>query len=381
MMEAGAAMGFEKPKAIEVLVVEDSAVVRELLVHILDADPQIRVVGTAHNGEEALKAVDTLRPDVITMDINMPRMNGFEATRRIMETQPTPIVIVSGSWDAREVETTFQALDAGALAAIPRPMGIGHPEHAKSAQEMVQTVKLMSEVKVIRRRPRLRSEEENLSPRPPVSPRLMPRDKAIQLVAMGASTGGPPVLMTILSQLPKEFPIPVLVVQHMASGFIRGFAEWLQHATGLPVQLAVQDERILPGHVYVAPDGYQMKAAAGGRISLAAEGSENGVRPSVSCLFRSVAEVCGPNAVGILLTGMGRDGAEELQLMKKRGAITIAQNEETSVVFGMPGEAVKLDAAAYILSPDQIAPMLVSLANKNRKDDLAWPINQRPPSP
>jgi two-component system, chemotaxis family, protein-glutamate methylesterase/glutaminase len=355
---------------IKALVVEDSPVVREFLVRILNEDARIRVVATARDGEEALEAVATSKPDVITMDINMPRMNGFEATRRIMETQPTPIVIVSGSWDPREVETTFQALDAGALAAIPRPMGIGHPDHAKSAHELVQTVKLMSEVKVVRRRPRPRSEGSAPSPAPSVSPPIKRPETAIQVVAMGASTGGPPALMTVLSQLPKEFPVPVLVVQHMAAGFIQGFAEWLQHATGLPVQLAAQDERILPGHVYIAPDGFQMKVVAGGRISLDADDPENGVRPSVSCLFRSVAETYGANAAGVLLTGMGRDGAVELQLMRERGAVTIAQNEETSVVFGMPGEAVKLGAATYVLSPNQIGSVLADLTNRNGKGDI-----------
>jgi two-component system, chemotaxis family, protein-glutamate methylesterase/glutaminase len=369
-----------EPKTVRVLIVEDSPVIRDFLAHIFDADSETRVVATACDGREALDAVETFKPDVVTMDINMPRMNGFEATRRIMETHPTPIVIVSGSWDPREVETTMRALEAGALAAIPRPMGIGHPEHAKSARELVQTVKLMAEVRVVRRLPRRRGEEAVTSTPLPATPQLKRPETAIQVVAIGASTGGPPVLMTILSRLPKDFPIPILVVQHMSAGFIQGFAEWLGHATGLPVKLAVQEERILPGHVYVAPDGFQMRAAAGGRISLAADGPENGVQPSVSCLFRSVAEAYGANAAGVLLTGMGRDGADELLLMKKDGAITVAQDEVTSVVFGMPGEAVKLDAATYVLSPSQIASMLVSLANRNRKDDLEWRIEQRPQS-
>ncbi len=362
---------------IKAIVVEDSPVVRDFIAHILNADPQIRVIATARDGEEALEAVETFKPDVITMDINMPRMNGFEATRRIMETQPTPIVIVSGSWDPREVETTFQALEAGALAALARPLGMGHPDHAPSARELVQTVKLMSEVKVVRRRPRLRNGEAAPPTLQPVSLSKTLSEIAgsrrqkttLQVVAIGASTGGPPALMTVFSGLPKDFPFPILVVQHMSAGFIKGFAEWLRHATGLPVELAVQDERMLPGRVYIAPDGFQMKVTSGGRITLSTDGPENGVRPSVSCLFRSVAEAYGPNAAGVLLTGMGRDGAEELQLMKERGAVTIAQDKETSVVFGMPGEAVKLDAATYVLSPDQIAAALVSLADRNRKDN------------
>jgi two-component system chemotaxis response regulator CheB len=357
-----------EPKMIKALVVEDSPVVRELLVHILNADPQVQVVAAACDGQKALEAVASLKPDVITMDINMPLMNGFEATRRIMETWPTPIVIVSGSWDLREVETTFQALDAGALAALPRPRGIGHPEHASSARELVQTVKLMSEVRVVRRRPRAQNGEAAPSPPLPVSARPKPQEAEIQVVAIGASTGGPPVLMAVLSRLPKDFPVPIVVVQHMAAGFIQGFAEWLQHATGRPVQLAAQNERLLPSHVYVAPDSFQMKVTMGGRICLASDGPENGVCPSVSCLFRSVVEAYGSRAAGVLLTGMGRDGAEELKLMKERGAVTIAQDKESSVVFGMPGEAVKLDAATYVLSPNQIAAVLVSLTDSDKKD-------------
>jgi two-component system chemotaxis response regulator CheB len=355
------------PKPVNVLIVEDSPVITDFLVHILGTDSEIQVVATACDGEEALEAVERFKPAVVTMDINMPRMNGFEATRRIMETHPTPIVIVSGSWDPREVETTMQALEAGALAAIPRPAGIGHPEHAQGARELVQTVKLMSEVKVVRRIPHRRGEEAVLRPPQPEGRPPSPPDRAIQVVAIGASTGGPPVLSTILSRLPGDFAIPILVVQHMAVGFIQGFAEWLQHATGFAIQLAAQNERMLPGRAYVAPDGFQMRVTPGSRISLAADGPENGVRPSVSSLFRSVAETCGANAAGVLLTGMGRDGADELLLMKQQGAITVAQDEATSVVFGMPGEAIRLHAASYVLGPERIAAMLVSLSDRSRK--------------
>jgi two-component system, chemotaxis family, protein-glutamate methylesterase/glutaminase len=355
-----------EPKTVKVLIVEDSPVIRDFLVHIFESDPQTRVVAKACDGEEALEAVERFKPDVVTMDINMPRKNGFEATRRIMETHPTPIVVVSGSWDPREMETTMQALEAGALAAIPRPAGIGHPDHARDARELVQTVKLMSEVKVVRRIPRRRGEATvPLPPLPEGRPPYLP-ERALQVAAIGASTGGPPVLSTILSRLPRDFAIPILVVQHMAAGFIQGFAEWLQHATGFAVQLAVQNERVLPGHAYIAPDGLQMRVAPGGCISLAADDPENGLRPSVSCLFRSVAETCGANAAGVLLTGMGRDGADGLLLMKQAGAVTLAQDEATSVVFGMPGEAVRLHAASCVLPPEQIASTLVRLADRNR---------------
>ena len=346
---------------IKVLVVEDSPIVREFLVHILGADPDIRVVGTAQDGEDAIEAVQRLRPDVVTMDIHMPKLDGLEATRRIMETDPRPIVIVSGSTDPREVATTFDAMEAGALAVLRRPAGIGHPDHEATARELVQTVKLMSEVKVVRRWPR------RMAPGPRQARIDLAREPAqVRIVALGASTGGPPVLHTILRGLPKDFPLPLVIVQHMAAGFIQGFVDWLGHSSGLPVRLAVHGEPMLPGHAYVAPDGRQMKLARGGRIALTLDEPENGLRPSVSCLFRSVAEVYGGDSLAGLLSGMGRDGAQELKLLKERGAVTFVQDKDSSVVHGMPGEAIKLDAALLVLPPEKIAPLLVNLAtNKN----------------
>ena len=347
---------------IKVLVVEDSPVVREFLVHILGSDPAIRVVGTAHDGEEALEAIARKQPDVITMDVHMPKMNGLDATRRIMETCPTPIVVVSGSIDPAEVATTFEAMEAGALAVLRRPAGIGHPDHEATARELVQTVKLMSEVKVVRRWSRARRD----SIARPAQPRLERAPGSCRIVALGASTGGPPVLQTILSQLPKDFPAPVLVVQHMAAGFVRGLIEWLGHSSRLPIHLAAHGEQMLPGHVYVAADELQMKVERGGRIVLTREPPENGLRPSVSFLFRSVAEVYGGDAVAGLLTGMGRDGADELKLLRDKGAVTFAQDKVSSVVHGMPGEAIKLDAATLVLSPEKIAGVLTKLARNGQ---------------
>ncbi|WP_413900156.1 chemotaxis-specific protein-glutamate methyltransferase CheB [Rhodoferax sp.] len=342
---------------IKVLVVEDSPVVREFLIHVLSADPGIRVIGTAHNGEEALDAVRRYQPDVITMDIHMPKMNGLEATRRIMETDPRPIVIVSGSYDPGEIATTFEAMEAGALAVLSRPAGVGHADYDASARELVQMVKLMSEVKVVRRWPRVRRDVPA-----PVKTGLAHAPAQIRVVAIGASTGGPPVLHTILSGLPKDFPAPILIVQHMAAGFIQGFAEWLAHSSPLPIHVATHGEFLLPGHVYMAPDAFQMKVERGGKINLTRDEPENGLRPSVACLFRSVAEVYASDAVAGLLSGMGRDGAEQLKRLKEQGAVTFAQDKDSSVVHGMPGEAIKLDAVMLVLPPENIAPMLINLA-------------------
>ncbi|MBI5658270.1 MAG: chemotaxis-specific protein-glutamate methyltransferase CheB [Nitrosomonadales bacterium] len=343
------------PSPIKVLVVEDSAVAREMIVHILDAAPGIRVIGTASNGEEAFDAARQMRPDVITMDICMPGADGLETTLRIMEAHPAPIVIVSGSVSPHDVAMTFRATEAGALAALPLPT------NAVAASELVQAVRLMSEVRVVRRWPKTRSKNP---PAPPLENGLVRRAAAaeIRVVALGASTGGPPVLKTILSGLPGNFPAPVLVVQHMSAGFSAGFVEWLSQSSALPVRLAAHGEPLVSPQVYVAPDDYQMQVKNGGRIALARSSLENGMRPSVSCLFRSVAEVYGCHAAAGLLTGMGRDGADELKLLRESGAVTFAQDKESSVVHGMPGEAVRLDAAMFVLGPQEISPLLVKLA-------------------
>lgn len=343
---------------IKVLIAEDSPVVREFLVHILGSDPDIRVIGTANDGEEALEAVKRYRPDVITMDIHMPKMGGLEAMRRIMETHPTPIVVVSGSIDPHESTMTFRAMEAGALAVLKRPGGIGHPGYEATVKELVQTVKLMAEVKVVRRWPQMRRE-----PVLPVAAKLVAGKTAkVKVIAIGASTGGPPVLQTILAMLPKDLSVPVLIVQHMATGFITAFVEWLAQSSGLPVHVAAHGEYLVPGHAYVAPDEFQMKVEHGGRVVLTKDEPEGGLRPSVSYLFRSLAEVYGGDVVAGLVTGMGRDGAEELLLLKEKGAVTFAQDKDSSVVHGMPGEAIKLDAATFILAPDKIAAVITDLA-------------------
>ena len=355
-------------RSIKVLVVEDSPVVQEFLVHILSSDPEVQVVGTANNGEEAIEAVKAKTPHVVTMDIHMPKVDGFDATRKIMETYPTPIVVVSGSSTSDDVATTFRALEAGALAVVRRPMGIGHPEYESTTGELCKTVKLMSEVKVVRRWARPASRKEKRSPTNfipgPSFQQEMQIASDVRVVAIGASTGGPLLFQTILSSLPHDYAVPVLVVQHMATGFLQGFVEWLSESSSLSIHIAAHGEKLLPGHVYVAPDGFHMGVEAPGRILLSKDDLENGLRPSVSFLFRSVANVYGKHAIGIILTGMGKDGAEELKLLKDNGALTIAQDKESSVVHGMPGEAIAQGAATYVLTPEKIIDALKSLVRK-----------------
>jgi two-component system chemotaxis response regulator CheB len=347
---------------VKVLIVEDSPVQQALLAHILGSDPKVNVIGTAGDGVEALNFLEQHKPDVVTMDLNMPKMSGLEATRRIMETHPVPIVIVSANWDPQEVATTFRAIEAGALTGVEKPRGIGHKNFEATAQQLVQTVKLMSEVKVVRRWPHFQAP----SPYPHTRPlwELRRWNTDIKLVAIGASTGGPPVLQTILSNIPKNFSVPILVVQHIAPGFLLGLTEWLGHASGFPICVPAHGDPLLPSHVYLAPDGFHLGVMQGNRAALSQAQLENNLRPSVSYLFRSVADQLGPQAVGVLLTGMGRDGAAELRLMRDKGAFTIAQDKESSVVHGMPGEAIQLNAAMQILSPEKIAEILTKLVKR-----------------
>lgn len=350
---------------IRVLIAENSPVARELIDHILSSDTDIQVIGTAVNGREAVESTAHNKPDLVTMDIHMPELNGFEATRVIMETNPVPIIIVTGSSDMREMETSFRALEAGALVVLQKPQGIGHADYEVRARDLITTVKLMAEVKVVKRWARHAGRAsfegaESLAG-------LSAHPTEIKIVAVGASTGGPPVIEKILSRLPKDFPAPVLIVQHMAAGFTQGFAEWLGQTSSLPVHVALNGSLMLPGHVYVAPDGSQMKVQRDGRVSCVKDKSENGLMPSVSCLFQSVAEVFGKKAAAVLLTGMGKDGAEELRQLREQGAVTMAQDKESSVVFGMPGEAIRLNAAQYVLSPEKIAAVLTNLVDKKNE--------------
>jgi two-component system chemotaxis response regulator CheB len=342
-------------RTIDVLVADDSKVTRMFLVHLLESDPQIRVVGAVGDGQAAVDFVRGNAPDVVLMDMHMPVLDGFEATRRIMQTRPVPIVICSASANTADVAFTFQAMEAGAIACVEKPLGSEHRDFEALAAQLLETVKLMSEVKVVRRLAR---------PRPSPRPADVPRSNVeIKLVGIGGSTGGPPVLQTILAALPKDFPAPVLVVQHIAHGFLAGMAEWLDQTTGLRIHIASHGTRPLPAHVYLAPDDCHMGVDATGAIVLTREEPEQGLRPAVSFLFRSLAQTHGPNALGVLLTGMGRDGAAELKLMKDRGAITIAQDRDSSVVHGMPGAAIALGGASHVVAADGIAAALVALVN------------------
>ncbi|HHF7347310.1 TPA: chemotaxis-specific protein-glutamate methyltransferase CheB [Legionella feeleii] len=347
----------EEPHKIRVLVVDDSPVIRELITRIIDAQPDMKLIGTASNGEEAIAAVKEKNPDVVTMDLHMPYLDGLEATRKIMETHPVAIVIVSASVSTQEAIEAFHALDAGAVSVIGSLVGSQHPEHETQARELIQTIRAMSEIKVIRRWPK----------KNPVSAETTTSQArfnlgAVKIVAIGASTGGPVALKTILSNIPKNFPVSILVVQHIANGFTQGFVNWLKQTTGFLVKIAEAGETLKPGCAYVAPEGFQMEMAKTGTIALHQDLPINGHCPSVGALFQSLVKEFGNQTLGILLTGMGKDGAAELKLLKNHGAFTIVQDKETSVVNGMPGEAINIGAASAVLSPEGIANFLTNMA-------------------
>jgi two-component system chemotaxis response regulator CheB len=352
---------------IRVLVAEDSAVTLEYLVDLLEKDPALQVAGRARNGEEAVELVEALRPDVVVMDVEMPRMHGYVATRKIMESVPTPIVMVSAVSSEFEAKA-FEALRSGALVLLNKPEGPAHPQAAAGARELVATVKLMAEVKVVRRWPT----GEPAAPRQEAFP-VQPARK-IRVVAIGASAGGPPTVAEILARLPGDLPCPILLVQHIAPGFAGGLAEWLRRSTPLAVKLAEPDEPVRAGVVYVAADAIHLGISATGRIHLTDELGSDGFRPSASHLMRSVARSYGSGAVGVLLTGMGRDGAAGLLDLREAGGVTIAQDKASSVVFGMPMEAIRLGAAEHVLPPRRIAEAILTLvkggdAADRRKDE------------
>jgi len=342
---------------INVLIIEDSPSAAQLLTHIFSSDNEMNVVGTAENGADGIRLVDKLRPDVISMDINMPIMDGFETTRRIMSSHPTPIVVVSSMYDDDAVALSFKAIDAGALNIINKPSVTSGEGQSRVAQDMLNMFKAMAGVKVIKRTYSKPAPDVNVSP---VVVRGAPK---IKIVCIGASTGGPAVIQEILAGLPADFRIPIVIVQHITPGFGAGFAKWLENTTGKTVHIAGHGELPLPGHIYLAPNELHLELSLDGRLIHTSNQCCNGVCPSVSRLFSSAIKAFGQNALGILLSGMGKDGAEELKLMRDAGAITIAQDKASSVVFGMAGEAVRLGGATHILPPHSIVSMICQLAN------------------
>jgi two-component system chemotaxis response regulator CheB len=348
-------------KPIRVLIAEDSPTYRDLLVTILQNAPGMQVVGTARTGAEAVRLALRLKPDVITMDVHMPEMDGFEATRQIMAEIPRPVVIISASLDKNQRDLTFNALQAGALSVLEKPTLSDPPQ---VHQALADQVKLMAEVKVVRRW----GDSSTRLPRPlptvGLSPLVRNGRSKIQLVAMASSTGGPGALAEILGQLPATFPAPILVVQHITPGFAAGLASWLNQQTPLEVRLARHADEPKPGQVLLASDNYHLAINGIGLVVLQNTPPVGGQRPSANVLFQSIAQGYGATALGVILTGMGSDGAAGLLLMRQAGAHTIAQDKETCVVFGMPAAAIEVGAAEQILPAHRIAAAIIALIER-----------------
>ena len=343
----------------KVLIVDDSVVAREYLTHILSSDPGISVVGTASSGLEAIDLIRTKSPDVVTMDIHMPDIDGMETTRRIMEETPVPVIIVSSTIRTKDTAFSFQVLETGALAVLLKPPAMNHPEFESTKNELIETIKVMSEVKVVKRSRRQRLYRSQSDPQ--VLSSLKAARAQIEVIAIGCSTGGPQVLQTILSGLTPVPRSAILITQHISPGFTEGFLDWLSTTTPIPIKLGEAGEKVLPGKIYLAPENHHMGVAKR-QIILSKDPPRFGLRPSVDFLFRSVAEEYGPASIGIILTGMGADGADALKRMRDKGAVTIAQNKESCIVFGMPQEAIKLGGADYVLSIEEIIRMINSFS-------------------
>lgn len=359
----------EKRGPIRVVVIDDSPTVRDMLSAILEDAHGMQVVGTGANGEDALRLVNRLKPDVVTMDVRMPKMDGLEATRRIMHAMPTRIVIVADSMIHANADLTFEALKVGALTAVRKP----DLRDVETCNQVVQTVRLMADVPVIHhwRRGADRDRKSKVGSTVRQRSDLLPptRSADIRIIGIAASTGGPAALAAVLGAVPSDFPLPILIVQHVTPGFASGLAEWLNTQTRLDVRLARHGERPKPGQVLIAPDDYHLQVNLRGGVELVQRPPYKGLRPSANYMFGSLARAFGSKAMGIILTGMGDDGVDGLEALHLTGGLTLAQDEQSCVVYGMPREAAARNAVDRVLPLDQIALTLVRGVRRDDKSD------------
>ena len=340
---------------VRVMIVEDSATVRRLLTHIVAEDPHLAAVAAVGSAEEAIAQLDRSRPDVISMDINLPGMDGLEATRRIMAERPTPIVVVSASIEKSATANSMEALRAGALAVVEKPAGLGSPEHAGHAREICTQLRIMSQVAVVRRR----LGPAGSAPTCPARGRRTPP----RLIVCAASTGGPQALAQLFAALPAALETPVLLVQHMGAAFMPGFVRWLGNVVPQRVLMAEEGASPRPGTLHVAPGGRHLRVDRAGRLRLGDDPPLRGQRPAATALFTSAAEHLGAAAFGLVLTGMGEDGAEGVRALVASGAGVLAEDETTAVVYGMPAAAVREGATPLPLP--MLAPRLSQLIRRS----------------
>ena len=340
---------------IRVLVAEDSVTAREILVMLLSSDPEIEVVGTARDGLEAVEMTRRLKPDLVTMDIQMPGIDGFEATKRIMIENPTPIIIITANVDVKDVQVSMEALRVGALALLDKP-ALGAEDFEIITAQMISTVKAMAGVKVVR----------HWAPRPqmlapaPVKARILPT-VPVRLVAIAASTGGPAALARVLADLPGRFPVPIVIVQHITRGFVAGLASWLNGTCPLQVRVASEGESLEASGVYLAPDDAHLGIDSNLKVRLNRGDPLGGFRPSATYTFYSVAKALGPASISVVMTGMGQDGVQGLRAVHEAGGQVVAQDEASSVVFGMPGVAIAQGLVDHVLPLSGIGDWLMNM--------------------
>ena len=359
---------------IRVLIAEDSPTARALLVEMLDGDPGIEVIAQASTGLEAVELAERLEPDLITMDVHMPELDGLQATERIMRRSPRPIIIVSSQARDSDVSLSLDATRAGALLVLPKPEGPGSRNFARDQRQLVTMVKALAGVKVVRRwrasgplaRPE-RKKELSRSETSSSSHHVRGQDArpAATVVAIAASTGGPAALKEMLSALPADFPAPIFIVQHIAKGFVHGLAKWLGTDSRLSVRVAVNGEIVRAGSVYIAPDGLHMEVrkseAEAFHISLTSSAPVGTFRPSASRLFSSVASAVGDRALAVILTGMGDDGVAGLHDVRRVQGRVLAQDENSSIIYGMPREAVRAGVVDEVVSLQNLPSRLLEL--------------------
>lgn len=349
-------------KKFRVLIVDDSSFMRKVLETIFNADDQLQVAGHAKDGREAVALAESLKPDVITMDINMPHMDGLQATAQIMTTNPKPIVIVS-SESKEGASSTLKALELGAIEFVGKPSsGIDLDMHSVK-EELLRKVRMAAKVRVVRTASRLalsvqgaKGDAAPAKPAPVVrTAPSIPADQRFPVVVLGASTGGPATVMRLAPGFTRDFPAAVFLVQHMPASFTTQYAAQLAEFTSIRVKEAETNEAVQPGTLYICPGGQHLRVTPTGRIQLdATSGRINGYLPNIDVTMQTVAAYAGAMSIGVVLTGMGNDGALGAKAIKSAGGMVLAQDEATSVIFGMPAEAIKLATIEQVLGIDDI---------------------------